>query len=258
LATVDRADRRAIRSLAVKLRRSRRRECRLGGRASFFPMKVILFGSTGMVGQGVLRECLADPDVTEVVAVLRAATGQQHPKLREIEHADFTDFSGLQDFSGPQNGDACFWCLGVSSNGMSEADYARVTFDFTMAAAKVLVRPTMTFIFVSGAGAQGNSMWARVKRRTEDALFALPFKAVYVFRPGMIQPLHGIRSRTRLYNVLYPLIYPLMLVTKVVAPGFVTNTERVGQAMLRVARNGFAKKVLENSDINVAAAGTTA
>jgi uncharacterized protein YbjT (DUF2867 family) len=216
-------------------------------------MKVILFGSTGMVGQGVLRECLADPDVTDVVAVLRSATGQQHPKLREIVHADFTDFSRLQI-----DGDACFWCLGVSSNGMSEPDYARVTFDFTMAAAKVLVRPTMTFIFVSGAGAQGNSMWARVKRRTEDALFALPFKAVYVFRPAMIQPLHGIRSRTRLYNVVYPFIYPLMLVTKVVAPGFVTNTERVGQAMLHVARNGFATKVLENSDINAAAAGTTA
>ena len=216
-------------------------------------MKVILFGSTGMVGQGVLRECLADPEVTEVVAVLRAKTGQQHPKLREIEHADFTDFSALRI-----DGDACFWCLGVSSNGMTEAAYTRITHDFTVAAAKVLVRPTMTFVFVSGAGAQGTSMWARVKRRTEDALFALPFKAVYVFRPGMIQPLHGIRSRTRLYNVLYPLIYPLMLVTKLVAPGFVTNTERVGQAMLRVARNGFPKKVLENADINAAAGGTTA
>jgi uncharacterized protein YbjT (DUF2867 family) len=216
-------------------------------------MKVVLFGSTGMVGQGVLRECLADPGVTEVVAVLRTKTGQQHPKLREIEHGDFMDFSSLR-----VDGDACFWCLGVSSNGMTETAYARITHDFTMAAAKVLVRPTMTFIFVSGAGAQGNSMWARVKRRTEDALLALPFKAVYVFRPGMIQPLHGIRSRTRLYNVLYPLIYPLMLVTKVVAPGFVTNTERVGQAMLHVARNGFPKKLLENPDINAAASGTTA
>src|SRR5262245_58695492 len=135
-------------------------------------MKIILFGATGMVGQGVLRECLNAPDVTEVLTVVRSPTGQRHEKLREVVHRDFNDFSGLSF-----NGDACFWCLGVSSAGMSEADYARVTYDYTMAAAKVLARPTMTFIFVSGAGADGNAMWARVKRKTEDALFGLPFKA---------------------------------------------------------------------------------
>jgi uncharacterized protein YbjT (DUF2867 family) len=210
-------------------------------------MKVILFGATGMVGQGVLRECLVDPEVTEVLAVTRSATGQQHAKLREIVHRDFSDFSPL-----PLDGDACFWCLGVSSTGMSEADYTRITHDYTIAAAKVLARPTMTFIFVSGTGAQGNAMWARVKRKTEDALFAMPFKAVYVFRPGMIQPLHGIKSRTRLYNVLYPLLYPLMLVAKLVTPKFVTDTERVGQAMLRISKKGFPKRVLENPDINAA------
>jgi uncharacterized protein YbjT (DUF2867 family) len=210
-------------------------------------MRVILFGSTGMVGQGVLRECLRDPDVTEVLAVVRSATGQQHAKLREIVHGDFSDFSTLQ-----LDGDACFWCLGVTSAGMSEADYARVTYEYTMAAAKVLARPTMTFIFVSGTGAQGNAMWARVKRKTEEALFAMPFKAVYVFRPGMIQPLHGIKSRTRLYNLLYPVLYPLILVAKLVTPNFVTNTERVGQAMLRISKKGFSKKVLENPDINAA------
>src|SRR5712675_1292104 len=193
----------------------------------FAPMKVILFGSTGMVGQGVLRECLRDPDVTEVLAVVRSANGQQHAKLREIVHRDFTDFSALQ-----LDGDACFWCLGVSSAGMSEADYTRITHDFTVAAAKVLARPTMTFIFVSGSGADGSAMWARVKRRTEQDLSAMPFKAVYVFRPGVIQPLHGIRSRTRLYNVLYPLLYPLMLVAKRIAPGYITDTERLGKAML--------------------------
>jgi uncharacterized protein YbjT (DUF2867 family) len=211
-------------------------------------MKVILFGSTGMVGQGVLRECLRDPDVTEVLAVVRGATGQQHAKLREIVHRDFTDFSALQ-----LDGDACFWCLGVSSAGMSEADYSRITHDFTIAAAKVLARPTMTFIFVSGTGADGGAMWARVKRRTEVDLSAMPFKTVYVFRPGLIQPLHGIRSRTRLYNVLYPLIYPLMLLAKVVAPRFITDTERIGRAMLNVARKGFPKQVLANADINAAA-----
>jgi uncharacterized protein YbjT (DUF2867 family) len=210
-------------------------------------MRVILFGSTGMVGQGVLRECLRDPDVTEVFAVLRSATGRQDPKLREIVHRDFTDFSALQ-----LDADACFWCLGVTSLGMSEADYTRVTYDFTMAAAKVLARPTMTFIFVSGAGAEGNAMWARVKRKAEDALFAMPFKAVYVFRPGVIQPKHGIKSRTRLYNLLYPILLPLIFVARLVAPGSITDTERVGRAMLRIARKGYPKRILENRDINAA------
>jgi uncharacterized protein YbjT (DUF2867 family) len=213
-------------------------------------MKVILFGSTGMVGQGVLRECLRDPEVTQVLAVVRAPTGRQHAKLREIVHRDFSDFSGLQ-----LDGDACLWCLGVSSTGMSEASYTRITFDYTIAAAKVLARSTMTFIFVSGAGAQGNTMWARVKHRTEDALFAMPFKEVYVFRLGLMQPLHGIKSRTRLYNVLYPLLYPLMLAAKLVTPNRLTDTERVGRAMLRIARSGFPKRVLENPDINAASGG---
>ncbi len=213
-------------------------------------MKVIVFGSSGMVGQGVLRECLLDPDVSEVIAVVRVATGRKDPKLREIVRADFSDFSSLQ-----LDADACFWCLGVSSTGMTEADYARVTCDYTLAAAKALVRPTMTFIFVSGAGAQGNAMWARVKRRTEEALIAMPFKAVYVFRPALIRPLHGIRSRTRMYNMLYPLLYPVILVMRLVAPSAVTTTERVGQAMLHIARNGFSKQILGNREINAAARG---
>ena len=211
-------------------------------------MKIILFGSTGMVGQGVLRECLRDPDVTEVLTVGRSATGQSHAKLREIVHKDFSDFTALQ-----VDGNACFWCLGVSSAGMTEADYMRITHDFTIAAAKVLARPTMTFVFVSGSGADGNAMWARVKRKTEEDLAVMPFKAVYVFRPGVIQPLHGIRSRTRLYNILYPLLYPLMLVARLVVPERITDTERVGQAMLRIAKRGFSKRVLENPDINAAA-----
>src|SRR5882672_7563279 len=202
-------------------------------------MRIILFGATGMVGQGVLRECLRDPDVTELLAVVRSATGQQHSKLREIVHKDFTNFSGLQ-----VDGDACFWCLGVSSAGMSEADYTRVTYEYTIAAAKVLVRPTMTFIFVSGAGAEGSAMWARMKHKTENALFAMPFKDVYVFRPGLIQPLHGIKSRTRLYNVLYPILYPLIFVAKLLMPDSITDTERVGRAMLRIAKRGFPKKIL--------------
>lgn len=211
-------------------------------------MKVLLFGSTGMVGQGVLRACLLDPEVTEVVTVVRSPTGKSEPKLREIVHANFEDFTGFES-----DADACFWCLGVTSAGMSEADYTRITHDYAVAAAKVLARPSMTFVFVSGAGADGNAMWARVKRKTEEALSAMPFSAVYVFRPAMIQALHGIKSRTRLYNVLYPVISPLLMVTKRISPRFVTDTDRVGRAMLHVAHEGYPKKVLENGDINDAA-----
>ena len=210
-------------------------------------MKVILFGATGMVGQGVLRECLLDPEVTAVTAVLRTPAPLEHAKLRVIVHTDFSDFSGVE-----LDGDACFWCLGVTSSGMTEADYSRITYDYTMAAAKVLARPTLTFVFVSGTGADGKAMWARVKRKTEQALFALPFKAVYVFRPGMIQALHGIKSRTRIYNILYPVLAPVILTAKLLAPKHVTTTERVGKAMLRVAKQGYAKNILENPDINTA------
>src|ERR1043165_3561685 len=129
-------------------------------------MKVLLFGSTGMVGQGVLRECLADPDVTEVISVVRAPAGRKDAKVREIVHADFADFSTLRF-----DADACFWCLGVSSNGMSEADYTRVTHDYTIAAAKVM-NARLTFVFVSGQGADRDVMWARVKKRTEHDLMS--------------------------------------------------------------------------------------
>lgn len=211
-------------------------------------MKVLLFGATGMVGQGVLRACLLDPDVREVVIVVRAPSGRTEPKLREVVHADFADFTGFES-----DADACFWCLGVTSAGMNEADYTRVTHDYAVAAAKALACSSMTFVFVSGAGADGKAMWARVKRKTEDAVSAMPFAAVYVFRPAMIQALHGIKSRTRLYNVLYPVISPLLMVTKRISPRFVTDTDRVGRAMLRVARAGYPKKTLENGDINDAA-----
>lgn len=210
-------------------------------------MKVLLFGSTGMVGQGVLRECLADPEVSEVISVVRASTGRKDAKLREIVHADFTDFSSFRF-----DADACFWCLGVSSNGMTEADYARITHDYTIAAAKMM-NARLTFVFVSGAGADRDLMWARVKKRTEDDLRSMPFKEVYVFRPSFIQPLDGIRSRTKLYNVLYPLLYPVMLAMKAFSPQNITDTRRIGRAMLNIAKRGFPVKILENPDINTAA-----
>jgi uncharacterized protein YbjT (DUF2867 family) len=211
-------------------------------------MKVLLFGSTGMVGQGVLRECLDDGGVTEVISVVRRSTGRAHDKLREIVHADFADFSSIR-FAA----DACFWCLGVSSNGMTEADYTRVTHDYTIAAARSM-NAQLTFVFVSGQGADRDVMWARVKKRTEDDLFAMAFKSVYVFRPGFIQPLDGIRSRTKLYNVLYPMLFPVMIGMKLFAPRQITDTRRIGRAMLNIARHGFPRRILENPDINEAAA----
>jgi uncharacterized protein YbjT (DUF2867 family) len=163
-------------------------------------MKVILFGATGMVGQGVLRECLLDPGVESVLAVGRSPTGQRNAKLREILHDNFFDFSAIE--SGLAGFEACFFCLGVSSVGMSEQSYRHLTYDLTLAAATTLSKlsPGMVFIYVTGQGTdsteQGRLMWARVKGKTENDLRKLPFKAAYMFRPAAIQPLHGIRSKT--------------------------------------------------------------
>ena len=220
-------------------------------------MKVILFGATGMVGQGVLRECLLDPEVAEVLAVGRAATGRSDPKLRELVHQDFIDFSAVAD--GLTGYDACFFCLGISSAGLSEADYRHVTYDFTLAAAQVLAarNPAMTFIYVSGTGtdstARGRSMWARVKGETENALLALPFKAAYMFRPGIIQPLHGVKSKTKLYRAAYLVAAPLFPILKRLVPKHLTTSEQVGRAMLAIAKRGAPVRHLENADINAAA-----
>ena len=217
-------------------------------------MRVILFGATGMVGQGVLRACLLDAGVERVLTVGRTATPQREEKLRSLVVDNFLDFSAVEpDLSGY---DACFFCLGITSAGMTEADYRLVTYDFALAAARTLVRinPGMTFVFVSGAGAdstgRGRLMWARVKGQTENALLALPFKGVYVFRPAAIQPLHGIRSKTAWINAAYAVLGPLYPLWKRLAPNYVTTTEQVGRAMLAVARRGAPKRVLENADIN--------
>jgi uncharacterized protein YbjT (DUF2867 family) len=217
-------------------------------------MKVILFGATGMVGQGVLRECLLDGEVERVLAVGRSAGGAAHEKLRELVHADFLDYSAVEkELAGY---DACFFCLGVSSAGMKEADYRRVTYEFTLAAAEMLARlnPAMTFVYVSGEGTdsteKGRSMWARVKGETENALLRLPFKGKYMFRPGFIQPLHGIKSKTRLYRAFYVVMAPLHPLMKLVAARHVTTTEHVGRAMLAVAKRGAPRPILENPDIN--------
>jgi uncharacterized protein YbjT (DUF2867 family) len=216
-------------------------------------MRVLIFGATGMVGQAALRESLRAADVTYVQTVGRTPTGQLDPRLNEVVHRDLYDYRSIE--ASLQRFDACFFCLGVSSAGMSEADYARLTYDATLAAASTLARlnPQMTFVYVSGAGTdsteQVNSMWARVKGRTENALRRLPFKGVYLFRPGVIQPLHGIRSKTRAYRMLYTLTGPLLTLLRSVLPNHILTTTDIGQAMLAVARCGASTAVLEAPDI---------
>jgi uncharacterized protein YbjT (DUF2867 family) len=217
-------------------------------------MKVILFGATGMVGQGVLRECLLDPTVESVLVVGRSPTGQRHAKLREIRHDDFFDFSAIE--SELAGYDACFFCLGVSSVGMSEERYRHLTHDLTLAAATTLAKlnPGMVFVYVTGRGTdsteRGPLMWARVKGKTENDLLKLPFKAAYMFRPAGIQPLHGIRSKTGWVQAIYVATAPLLTLLNRVAPKYMTTSEQVGRAMIAVARDGFPKAVLESEDIN--------
>lgn len=225
-------------------------------------MNVILFGGTGMVGQGVLRECLLDTEVESVLAIGRSGTGQQHQKVQEIVRNDLLNLAAME---GSLSGyDACFFCLGVSSAGMDEQAYRRVTYDLTISVAEILAKlnPAMTFIYVSGAGTdsteRGRMMWARVKGKTENALLRMPFKAAYMFRPGYIQPLHGIRTKTKWYAAFYAMIGPLYPVWKLLFPKYVTTTECVGRAMLQVAKHGFPKHVAENQDINNICGGGSA
>jgi len=217
-------------------------------------MRVIIFGATGMVGQGVLRECLVDAGVERVLVVGRSPTGVHDAKLTEIIHDVFTDYSAIE--TQLTGFDACFFCLGVSSIGMSEERYRHLTYDITLAAATTLARlnPQMTFTYVTGlhtdSTEQGSRMWARVKGKTENDLLKLPFKAAYLFRPGAIQPLHGIRSKTAWVQTVYDVTRPLWSVLSRISPNLVTTTEQVGRAMIQVARVGYPKKVLEMEDIN--------
>jgi uncharacterized protein YbjT (DUF2867 family) len=221
-------------------------------------MKAILFGATGMVGQGVLQECLRSSEVEGVLSIGRRASGQQHPKLREIVHQDFADFFEIE---GEMTGyDACFFCLGVSSLGMKERDYRWVTYEFALAAAQTLARlnPGMTFIYVSGAGTDssglGSTMWARVKGQTENAIFKL-FSKAFAFRPAYIQPLDGIVPKTMWLRAVYAVVAPLYPVWKALFPNYVTTTAQVGRAMIHVAREGAPTRVLENRDINAIGGG---
>jgi uncharacterized protein YbjT (DUF2867 family) len=213
-------------------------------------MKVIIFGATGMVGQGVLRESLLAHDVEQVLTVVRKPTGVRHAKLKEIILADFADLTPIEDEL--RGYDACFYCLGASAVGLDEAAYTRISYDYPVAAAHTLaaLNPGLTFVYVSGAGTNpdGRAMWARVKGRTELEIIKT-FPHGYGFRPGFIQPMYGATSKTGLYRVVYAITAPLMPLLSRVAPKYVTSTDRLGRAMLRAVRTGFATRIVENADL---------
>ena len=216
-------------------------------------MNVILYGATGMVGQGVLRECLLDPEVEQVLVIGRNPCGAKDLKIREIVRDNLFEYGDVEhELTGY---DACLFCLGVSAAGMSEPAYTKITHELTLAVGHTLARlnPEMTFIYVSGAGTdsteKGRTMWARVKGKTENDLLKLPFKAAYMFRPAFIQPMHGIKSRTRAYRVLYAVVGPLFPMLNALFPRYVTTTEQVGRAMLSVAKQGHPSAIVENAAI---------
>jgi len=211
-------------------------------------MKALLFGATGMVGQAVLRECLQDDGVEAVLAVGRSATGRTHPKLRELIRPDMFDVAVPADTL--RGYDACFFCLGVSSAGMSEADYTHLTYDLTMAWARALARvtPSLAFFYVSGAGTGGKAMWAQVKGRTESELLTL-FPAAHMVRLAALLPVHGEAPRGRWARLGYAVFRPLLPLVRVLAPGWVVTTEELGRALIRVAREKIDQRVLESRDL---------
>ena len=221
-------------------------------------MRVVIFGATGMVGAGALLECLDDARVDSVLAVVRRPAGMAHPKLTEIVHSDFFDFEALHKRFAEC--DACFFCLGTSSAGLDEAAYSRLTYDLTLAAARPMAaaNPRMTFCYVSGQGTdsteRGRVMWARVKGRTENALLRLPFRAAFMLRPGLIQPLRGVRSKTRLYQAFYTALGFLLPLVRRLAPNQVTTSVSVGRALIRLAAEGYSSRIITSADINRLAA----
>jgi uncharacterized protein YbjT (DUF2867 family) len=214
-------------------------------------MKIIIFGATGMVGQGALRECIVDDAVQEILTIGRQSTGQHHKKLKEIVLENVADLSSIEnDIIGF---DACFFCLGVSAVGMMEDEYRKITYDITLSVAETLVKlnPQMTFIYVSGSGTdsseKGRLMWARLKGKTENDLLRLPFKHVYMFRPGGIIPMHGVKSKTKWYQIFYDVLRPFNRLF--MKSSFVISSEQLGKAMIKVARDGYSKSIIESSEL---------
>ena len=215
--------------------------------------KVIITGATGMVGKGVLLECLDHDSIDQVLVIGRSPVGVNHPKLKEYIHQDFSDFTGAAEkLSGY---DGCFFCLGISAAGLKEDEYKRITYDFTLALATTLLKlnPEMTFSYVSGQGTdsteKGRMMWARVKGKTENDLLSLGFKQAFMFRPGMIIPLRGIKSRTKSYQFMYDYFMWLVKLVKAVSPNSVVNTTQIGRAMIHAMLRGYDKFILTPKDI---------
>ena len=216
-------------------------------------LKVILFGSTGMIGQGVLNECLNDPLVKSVLVINRQTCGVVHSKLKEIIHVNLFDLAPISNELTGYN--TCFYCVGVSSAGMKEEEYYTMTYELTTLVAIVLLdqNKEMTFCYISGAGTdsseKGNIMWARVKGKTENKLLKMPFKNAYMYRPGYIQPMKGVKSKTGLYNAMYTILKPFYFILKHIE-NLVTSSETLGKAMIIVASKGFENNILESTDIN--------
>lgn len=218
-------------------------------------MKILIFGASGMVGSGVLRECLNAADVEAVRSISRTRLNHQHPKLEQVIRAGSADNPSTLHDDDLRDVDACFFCLGVTAAGMTEAQYTRLTYGLTLAVAQRLcaLSPGATFIYVSGAGADSTqnsrTMWARVRGTTENSLLRLPFKRVHILRPAVIQPLHGATSRTRSYRLFYAVTGPLLTMLRYLLPEKVLSTEVIAQAMLSIARSGTPDAVLGSSQI---------
>jgi len=218
-------------------------------------IRAIITGASGMVGEGVLHECLHHPDVEKVLVIGRKPCGTTHPKLTEVIHKDFFNLTPIKDQLNGYN--ACYFCMGVSSVGMKEPEYSRLTFDLTLHMATLLseMNKDMTFCYVSGAATdsseKGKSMWARVKGKTENALLALPFRQAFMFRPGYMHPTPGLQNTLKYYKYI-TWMYPLL---KAIYPKGVSTLADLGQAMLAVTLNGYEKKVLEVVDIKAVAKG---
>ncbi len=222
--------------------------------------KVIITGGTGMVGKGVLLECLDHPDIKEVLAIVRRTTDIQHPKLKELIHKDFSEFTSVGNQL--KGYDACYACMGVSAAGMKEEQYKKFTYDYTLALANELhqINPEMTFIYVSGQGTdateKGSTMWARVKGKTENDILRRGFKQAFVFRPGAIIPLRGIEPSSKLYRVLINNLTWLIKLIKKMAPNAVVDTTQIGLAMINATFYGYEKEVIAPKDILILAKAT--
>jgi len=220
-------------------------------------MKVIITGATGMIGKGVLLECLDHEAISGVLVIGRNPVGIDHPKLKEQLHQDFADFTPLTESLAGY--DACYFCLGISAAGLSEGQYRKITYDYTIALAEILYKnnPAMTFIYVSGQGTDSaetsSMMWARVKGKTENDLLGMGFRHAFMFRPGFITPLRGIKSRTKAYQFMYDYFMWLVRAVKAIAPNSVVNTTQIGLAMIQATLDGYEKNIISAKDVIILA-----